>query len=1276
MSEEIGDLAVRVSLDNTGFQNGMTDVNRALRLTNSEFKANTSALGNNASEMDKLRLKASSLTTSISQQRDKVSILENAHRQSVTATGANSRATQDLEVRLNLARASLSNMSNTLLTTNTQIATQTSAWTRLGTSLTGIGGSLTSVGDKMTGIGKSMMLRVTAPLLAIGVASGKMASDVEESTNKVDVAFGNNAQSVKDFSETTLKSFGIAKGSTLEMASLFGDMASGMGLNTEQASKMSIKLVGLAGDLASFKNIGISQAQTALKGIFTGEGESLKTLGVIMLDSTLKQFAMEKGIKRTYETMTQTEKVMLRYQYVLDKTKNSQGDFARTSDGTANSVRIFQESLKEFGAILGQQILPVVTPIIKKLGEMMQGFSKLNPAVIKTILVVGTLTALVAPLLIIFGTLISALGTVATFFGGMALSAGVASGATTALGLASGSAIPAVAGLGSALWLAIAPIMPFIGILGALGVVIGGVALHHKKQADEVKKTEEAYKKFNETLSGGSVKDLKEYEEELKFHQQTLIDLREKMEEFNKTGNSMDYNNAKIQLEDYIGTIEKQGYNVDKVTGKVVELSKVQNRINTQEQLDKVTEMINKRVDENSKIISLIDRYTQLNNTKERTQAEDIELSNTAKELNSKYSDLKISIDKNGNAIINNIKLLGNKKSALEVDIQMIKSNAYEQAKSAIYSEQIEIGKTKVTISEIERRIQARDAEVRAMEAQADRAGAGVGKRFLSNQEKEENKVYVDAYYRLQKIKEQISSINIPQASSGNNDLGFKFGDAIPKEEKAKKNESFETGIEATSKYSKVLVQLDSDLKKVDNNIKAIQNKIETSKTIGTVEELAKATKEQNNLYQAQIEKVNSLKNAEKVLTDNKKKLIQEFKSNFGALKNTDLNNWEETDFQNFIEKTYKQSTTTDKARAEALKKGQKYTQDLAKDLFTLNSKIESVGENLISAKKSQLQTLKELHEQEETENNKLVNGITKLGDSIKKSLIDRYKSEEELHKNSIEDQIEDNNKLKESTLKSIEIVYNAKMKILDDESKRYDIANNDNDDAVKEAELRRLLSMHIGADKRKEVETELNDLLKNQERRKYKESIDAQKDALKVQNDKDKINAEITAESNDTLYKKLLTDNEDFYKDKVKNANLDAETQKLIVSNNQNEIINLLKTYDSEYANIGSSMGESLVNAFKSKLSVLADVLNNVGSGTVTNTTQTANTSMLQRSNNNNIDVAGIVKSALSNMSNNNSTQTIIVPVYLDGKVIAQVTAPYNDKISGSNLATNRRGL
>ena len=132
------------------------------------------------------------------------------------------------------------------------------------TALGGIGGAadklvskLKKVGEKMSKIGKSMTTYLTLPLAAIAGASIKMASDFTESLNKVDVAFKNSSKEVRKFAETTLETFGIAEGTALDMAALFGDMATSMGVPTDKAATLSTAMVGLAGDLSSFKNINI-----------------------------------------------------------------------------------------------------------------------------------------------------------------------------------------------------------------------------------------------------------------------------------------------------------------------------------------------------------------------------------------------------------------------------------------------------------------------------------------------------------------------------------------------------------------------------------------------------------------------------------------------------------------------------------------------------------------------------------------------------------------------------------------------------------------------------------------------------------------------------------------------------------------------------------------------------------------------------------------------------------------------------------------------------------
>ena len=137
---------------------------------------------------------------------------------------------------------------------------------------------------------------IGAVILAPFIAGTKAASDYEENINKLDVAFGSYAGKVRAFTDSAGDNFGIDKVRASDMASLFGDMSTGMGIAQKDAADMSMQLVGLAGDLASFKNISHEMAQTALKGIFTGETESLKNLGIVMTETNLQAYMAAKGI--------------------------------------------------------------------------------------------------------------------------------------------------------------------------------------------------------------------------------------------------------------------------------------------------------------------------------------------------------------------------------------------------------------------------------------------------------------------------------------------------------------------------------------------------------------------------------------------------------------------------------------------------------------------------------------------------------------------------------------------------------------------------------------------------------------------------------------------------------------------------------------------------------------------------------------------------------------------------------------------------------------------
>ena len=321
---------------------------------------------------------------------------------------------------------------------------------------------------RLSTAGNALTAGLTVPLAAAGVASVNFSSDMQEAVNKVEVAFGNAADSVKSWSSTTLNSIGLAQGTALDMAALFGDMATSMGYSQDAAAQMSMALVNLAADLASFKNIGIDQASTALKSIFTGETESLKELGVVMTQANLEAYALAEGYTTAYTAMDQAQQVAVRYQYVLANTQNAQGDFARTSDSTANQLRIFRESLKEAAATAGDELLPVITPIIGKLNELIQTFGDLDEGTQKAVVQTGLFLAALGPMLKVTGGITTAVKAGITVYQTLRTVMAANPAATTA-------ATAAQTGLNAAM--AANPVGLLVTAIGTLLAVLGSFAV-------------------------------------------------------------------------------------------------------------------------------------------------------------------------------------------------------------------------------------------------------------------------------------------------------------------------------------------------------------------------------------------------------------------------------------------------------------------------------------------------------------------------------------------------------------------------------------------------------------------------------------------------------------------------------------------------------------------------------------------------------------------------------------------------------------------------------
>lgn len=221
-------------------------------------------------------------------------------------------------------------------------------------------------------IGKAvgLALSVTA-IISFGKSCIELGSTLSEVQNVVDVTFGAMSETINRFARDALEEFGLSETSAKKYTSTMGAMLKSMGFTTQAAAEMSMEMTGLSADMASFYNLDSETAFEKIRAGISGETEPLKQLGINMSVANLEAFALSQGITKAYNAMTQQEQAMLRYNYLMQATADAQGDFARTSDGWANQVRVLTERFNALKAAVGQGLIAVLTPVIKVLNNLL-----------------------------------------------------------------------------------------------------------------------------------------------------------------------------------------------------------------------------------------------------------------------------------------------------------------------------------------------------------------------------------------------------------------------------------------------------------------------------------------------------------------------------------------------------------------------------------------------------------------------------------------------------------------------------------------------------------------------------------------------------------------------------------------------------------------------------------------------------------------------------------------------------------------------------------------
>ena len=223
--------------------------------------------------------------------------------------------------------------------------------------------------------------------LVIGVNAAKGAfnglksamdysSNLTEVQNVVDVGFGKYKSKIEDLAKTSIQDYGMSELTAKQIAGRFQSMGTAVGFSQKKMSGMSVELTKLSADMASFYNEDQEKIAKSMQSVFTGTTQPLRKYGIDLTQATLQEWAHKQGIDANIKSMSQAEKTMLRYQYVISQTGAAQGDFARTSNTWANQTRMLQQNFQQLGSTIGQIAINAFKPFVKAMNSTLVQLDK------------------------------------------------------------------------------------------------------------------------------------------------------------------------------------------------------------------------------------------------------------------------------------------------------------------------------------------------------------------------------------------------------------------------------------------------------------------------------------------------------------------------------------------------------------------------------------------------------------------------------------------------------------------------------------------------------------------------------------------------------------------------------------------------------------------------------------------------------------------------------------------------------------------------------------
>ncbi len=237
--------------------------------------------------------------------------------------------------------------------------------------------------SKIGSIGKSVFkglaIGVGTATTAVAGFIGKsvqMAGELEQQIGGTEAVFKEFATNVQAQAKSAYSTMGVSANEYMATMNKMGSLMQGAGLDIETSMNLSSEAMQRAADVASIMGIDVDSAMESIAGAAKGNFTMMDNLGVAMNATTIEAYALSKGIKKSYDQMSNGEKVQMAMEMFLEKSAYAMGNYTKENQTFAGSLTTMKAAISNFMSGAGdintviESVTSFVEILISKIGEV------------------------------------------------------------------------------------------------------------------------------------------------------------------------------------------------------------------------------------------------------------------------------------------------------------------------------------------------------------------------------------------------------------------------------------------------------------------------------------------------------------------------------------------------------------------------------------------------------------------------------------------------------------------------------------------------------------------------------------------------------------------------------------------------------------------------------------------------------------------------------------------------------------------------------------------